>query len=382
MLVVMVGTAVLIITLSVFNGLEGVITSLHNTFNPDLEISPIKGKSFAVSPDLIHSLKAIEGVEVLSEIIEDNALLRYGEAQMVVTFKGVSENYTRQTRMDSAIVYGRFTLKEGDRRFAVMGRGVQNTLSVFIQNSFEPLQFWYPKRNKKINLATLDPEKTFNRLGIIPAGVFSLEQSYDEKYVFVPLDFAEKLAEYQNRRTSLEIKVKDLNQVEEVKQVVKKMMGDNFAVKNSQEQEADLLRAIFLEKIFVFITLSCILAIASFNIFFSLMMLVIDKQKDIAILRAMGANTQVIRRIFLFEGIWIAFSGALTGLILGTVFCLLQQKYGFISMGTTTTVVSAYPVELKAVDFVFTAFTIILITLISSYIPAINATRVQVKENL
>jgi lipoprotein-releasing system permease protein len=382
LVVVMVGTMALIIALSVFNGLEDVIKGLHHTFNADLQITPVEGKSFEVNPKFLDSIRNTEGVEILSEIIEDNALLRYREGQMVVTLKGVSDNFIKQSRLESALVQGDFKLREGKYRFAILGRGVQLILSIGVNNQFDDLQFWYPKRTDKVNLSNLNPDKSFNRMNIFPAGVFSLEKSYDEKYVFVPLDFMQELLEYGNKRTSLELKVKNKYSIDKVQKVLKDKLGSKFTIKNSDEQQASLLRAIKIEKFFVYLTLSFILAVASFNIFFSLMMLVIDKKKDIGVLMAMGASTRTIRQIFWLEGILIAFTGAFLGLIFGTAIILLQQHYGFVTMGTQSTLISSYPVKLVSSDFLFTGITIILITLLSSYIPAIRASNIHIREHL
>ncbi|MCU0446189.1 MAG: ABC transporter permease [Microscillaceae bacterium] len=380
--VVAVGTMALIIALSVFNGLEDVVRGLHSKFNPDLKVMPLKGKTFAVSADFLKKIRQIAHIQVVSEVIEDNALLKYRDAQMVVTLKGVSENYLEQTKLDSAILSGRFKLQENKQNFAVIGQWVQQIMSISLRNDIDKMYLWYPKRQKKVNLSTANPEKSFNQKPIMPAGVFMLEKQYDDKYVFVPLSFAQDLLEYENRRTALEIKVDKPQQINAIQQQLKNTLGENFVVQNRDEQDASLLKAIKIEKLFVYLTLSFILAVASFNIFFALMMLVIDKQKDIAILQAMGAKIETIRQIFFLEGVIIAFTGAAIGLFLGTSLCLLQQQFGFISMGTSTTVVTAYPVKLAAWDFVYTTISIILITLISSYIPAIRATKVELKENL
>lgn len=382
MIVVMVGTMALIIALSVFNGLEDIIRSLHSTFNPNLKITALKGKSFEVPPNLLGTLEEIPGIEVITEVIEDNALLKYKDKQMVVVLKGVSDNFLEESKMDSTLLRGEFKLKDGNKNLAVIGRGVQIIMGISIRNDFDVLQLWYPKKSKKINLSNISPEKSFNRSVAFPVGVFTLEKSYDEKYIFVPLRFMQKLLEYKDKRTALEVKVQKGYAIATVQSKLKKLLGKDFKVKNSEEQEAGLLRAIKIEKLFVYLTLSFILAVASFNIFFSLMMLVIDKKKDIAILQAIGAPTRVIRRIFLSEGILIAFTGAFSGLILGTIICVLQQKYGLVSMGTESTIITAYPVKLKLEDFFYTGITIIVITAISSYIPAINATKIDVKENV
>jgi lipoprotein-releasing system permease protein len=201
-------------------------------------------------------------------------------------------------------------------------------------------------------------------------------------YVFVPLDFAVSLFEYGNRRTSLEIKVSENFAVHDVQRALKKLLGGRFEVLDSDQQHSGLLKAIKIEKFFVYITFSFILAVASINIFFSLTMLAIDKKKDIAILYAAGANKKVVRSIFLSEGGIISLTGAAIGLLLGLLICVAQQQFGFISMGMETSVLEAYPVKIQASDFLYTGLSIIVITFIASYRPAVIATRIDMKTNL
>ncbi|EAY26576.1 ABC transporter permease [Microscilla marina] len=382
MIEVAVGTIALILVLSVFNGLQELIQGLHDTFNPELKVEPIKGKSFEVSSQLIKKIEAVPGVKIVSEIIEDNAVLRYKNGQMVVKVKGVSENYLEQTRMDSAIRKGEFALYKNGRPRAVIGQGVQYTLAIGLRNDFDALQLWYPKKVKKITLGINAEKKLINKKAIFPIGVFSLEQQYDASYVFVPLKFAANLLQYDNRRTSLEIQLKEKADTDATKKGIKEVLGNNFKVLDRNEQQANLLKAIQIEKLFVYITLSFILLVASINIFFSLMMLMIDKKKDVAVLLSMGASTKIIRKIFMMEGGIIAFSGAIIGLLVATTLAILQQKYGFIGMGTSTTVVEAYPVKLKSIDFIFTCITIVLITFLAAYYPARKASQIDVRENL
>ncbi|GAB4398391.1 MAG: lipoprotein-releasing ABC transporter permease subunit [Microscillaceae bacterium] len=382
LVVVMVGTMALVLVLSVFNGLEEVVRELHHTFHPDLQITPAKGKTFLPSPKQLAQIKNLPGVAHLSEVIEDNALLRYRDRQMVVKLKGISENFAQHSRLDTALVAGSFALREGNHALAVIGRGVQMTLSISLQNRIDGLQCWYPKRTDEVNLSSINPDKSFNRKSLRAGGVFSLEKAYDERYIFVPLDFMAKLTEYHKRRTSLEIQVSPLSQLSEIQAQIREIMGAGFLVKNSDEQQASLLRAIKIEKFFVYLTLSFILAVASFNIFFALMMLVIDKKKDIGVLMAMGASESLIRKIFMWEGVIIAFGGAGIGLLLGAGIALLQQEYGLISMGTTMTIIQAYPVKLLLSDFVYTGLTIVLITLLASFVPARTAARIEVKAHL
>jgi lipoprotein-releasing system permease protein len=255
-------------------------------------------------------------------------------------------------------------------------------MGISLSNQTDLMELWYPKRSKKISLGEINPEKNFNRRFILPVGIFAVEQQYDEKYVFVPLSFAESLLEYNQRRTSLEIKVKPNYGVAQVQKALQKKLGSQFVVQNTDEQQAGLLKAIQIEKFFVYITLSFVLAVASFNIFFSLTMLAIEKKKDIAVLYTLGAEVGTIRRIFIFEGVLISLIGATLGMTTGLGICLLQQQFGIIPMGTATTIVSAYPVELRLNDFLFSSLSVIIITLLSSVPPALRIDPTQVKAYL
>ena len=379
MIGVAVGTMALIVVLSVFNGLEDLIREIYSSFDPDLKISAAEGKSFETDTEFMNRIRRTPGVAVVSEVIEDNALLRYNDRQMVVKVMGVSENFFQQNKINSAVVEGNSQLILNDTYYALVGRGVQYQLSIRPANKFEPLQFLYP-RNTKFN--PLNPEGAFNSLSILPGGIFAIERQYDDAYVFVPLNFAEQLLEYGRRRTSLEIRVKDGYEPKQVKSALQQLLGKTFKVQNSDEQHTSLLRAVKVEKLFVFVTFAFILFIASLNIFFSLSMLVIDKKKDIAILASMGATANTIRNIFLMEGALVACIGAAYGLTAGMLVCHLQQAFGLVSMGMATSVVEAYPVKMRAQDFIFTGLAIIIITLLVSIRPARKAAALSVTENL
>ncbi|MDX5481352.1 MAG: ABC transporter permease [Hymenobacteraceae bacterium] len=379
MIGVAVGSAALIIVLSVFNGLEDLIREIYSSFDPDLKISVVEGKSFETDTEFMNRIRRTPGVAVVSEVIEDNALLRYNDRQMVVKVKGVSENFFQQNEIDSSVVEGHSQLTREDNYYALVGRGVQYQLSIRPTNQFVPLQFLYP-RNTPFN--PLNPEGSFNSLNILPGGVFAIERQYDDAYVFVPLNFAEELLEYGRRRTALEIKVEQGYRIEQVKRALQETLGAGFKVQDSDEQHTSLLRAVKVEKLFVFVTFAFILFIASLNIFFSLSMLVIDKKKDIAILASMGATANTIRNIFLLEGALVALIGAAYGLTLGMLVCNLQQTFGLVSMGMATSVVEAYPVKMEVQDFILTGLAIIVITLLVSIRPARKAAAMSVTDNL
>ena len=373
MIGVAVGTMSLVIVLSVFNGLEDLFRSLHSTFNSEIQVRPARGKTFPVDAALIRRIEGIEGVEEVYEIVEDNALLSYRKAQHLVKMRGVPEAFLHQNGMDSMIVAGKIRPRNGETQYAIIGSGVQYLLSVSLLDDVNPLQVMYP--NNTGRTIDITSPNALRRAALRAGGVFAIEQRYDNNYIFVPLEFARDLLQLGNRRTYLEVSLAEDASITRVQQYLQRELGNTFVVQNRDEQHASLLRAIRLEKLFVYITFSFILAIASFNIFFSLTMLAIDKQKDVAIMTAMGAPASFIRKIFLVEGAIIAFAGTAAGILLGVLICWLQQQYGFVRMGMETSIVEAYPVKMRFSDFALTCLTIVLITFGASYFPAMKAAR-------
>ncbi|UYZ62286.1 FtsX-like permease family protein [Hymenobacter weizhouensis] len=381
MIGVAVGTMALIIVLSVFNGLEDLVRSLYGKSDPDLLITAVQGKSFVAEPQFLARLKGTPGVSLVTEVIEDNALLQYRDRQMVVKMKGVSDNYHHQSNIDSAIVEGEHRLRREGLDYALLGAGVQHELSIALNNRFSPMRLLYPRNTGRKTLS-MNPETAFNEQPILAGGVFLIEQHIDDSYIYVPLEFAQELLRYGRRRTALEVKVAPGQPIADVKQALKQRLGSGFRVLDSDEQHVSLLKAIKVEKMFVFITFAFILLIASLNIFFSLSMLVIDKRKDVAVLMAMGAGSRTIRNIFLLEGAIVAQVGAITGLVLGVGICWLQQTFHIVSMGMATSVVDSYPVKMQLSDIVLTGIAIIIITIVVSIRPALNAARLDLRENL
>jgi lipoprotein-releasing system permease protein len=380
MVAVAFGTCALVVVLSVFNGLEGFVRSLYNSFDPEILVKPVTGKSFEVNDSLINNLSALPGVAVVTEVIEDYAYVRYRDSEDIVTIKGVGQNFLQQERMKNSLVEGRLVLEEDGINYAILGRGVQYNLGIPSDNEFYALQLYYPKRGKVSG--SIDPSKMVNRKIIMPGGVFAIEKNYDLNYIFVPLEFARELLNYEQRRTSLEIKTSADYKIRNVKATLEDALGEGFKVLDSDEQHSELLKVLKIEKLFVFLTFSFIIAVASFNIFFSLTMLAIDKKRDISVLYSMGATDRIIRRIFLANGAIISFTGALVGLLLGLSIVLIQQKFGLVSMGMVTSVIDAYPVEMKVSDFVYTGLSIIIITFLASLHPAKIATRYDFRESV
>ena len=382
MIGVAVGTMALIIVLSVFNGLEDLVRTLYGKSDPNLVISATKGKAFDVDRTFLMKLENTPGVALLTEVIEDNALLQYHDRQMVVKMRGLSDNYFGQSQIDANIREGDHRLRRDSLELALVGAGVQHELSITLNNRLAPMRLLYPRNTPGKKMLSIDPEKAFNEQNLVAGGVFLIEQHIDDSYIFVPLSFAQRLLGYSTRRTALYVKVGASFEIEQVKEQLRKQLGPSFKVQDSDEQHVSLFKAIKVEKLFVFITFTLVLLITSLNIFFSLSMLVIDKKKDISVLLAMGATEKMVRQTFLLVGAIVALVGAVTGLVLGVTLCWLQQYFGFVSMGMATSVVDAYPVKMQASDIVFTCLAIIFITLAVSIRPALNASRLDLRDNL
>ncbi len=372
-------TMALLLVLSVFNGLEGLISSLFRSFDPDVKITLKKGKAFTLDANLRHQIKAVPGVSKVVDILEDNALLRYQAHQVVIKLKGVSEEFLHQSRLEPFIKQGDFKLKQGEECFAMLGSGVQYALSVPLYNQLRTLQVFYPINSKDSSIL---PQPLYRCKNISPGAVFAVEQQFDERYVIVPIDFAAALMGMENQSTALEIQVADGFSVDQVQQALNLFVPDSFQVLNSHEQQATLMQAIHIERLFVFVTFSFILLVASLNIFFILSMLVLDKRKDVAVLYTLGATPQDIRGIFLLEGLLIALSGVAVGMAVAWGLSWLQQTFGLVSLGAQTSLVEAYPIKRKVSDFVYTVISVVLLTLIAAYRPAHLAAKTEVHVHL
>jgi len=374
---VAIATMALVVILSVFNGLEDLLRTVFRSFDPDLKVMPVKGKSFIINNSKIGELLDIEGVLNVNPIVEDNALLKYENSQLVIKFKGVPDDYFSSNRLDSILVEGKMLLSKESMKYAIVGRGVHYYLNINLKNEFVPLQFWYPRLDQK---QILDPEKAFNRLNLLPSGVFAVEKQFDDNYVFLPINDAIELMGYGHRRSYLELKLEDEYDVEDIKQKVQDIVGEEFIVLDEDEQHASLMKAIKVEKSFVFVTFIVIIAIAALNILFSLTLTAIEKKKDVALLKAIGASTVFIRKVFVYQGFMIGLFGTILGLGVGYVICVLQKKYGFISMGMESALVDAYPIRVQWLDFVVVGLAVFLITLALGYKPALEASKQNLDE--
>lgn len=365
---VMIGTAALIIVLSVFNGFESLILRLYNSFDPDLKISLVEGKTFSINDFPLQELRSMEGVGYVTEVLEENALVKYRDKQTIVTIKGVSDDFEAMTGIDTMIVDGKYLLKDGDLDYALVGGGIAYNLQLNTGDLKSQLEIYAPKKNEA---SLLNPEDAFNRRFLSATGIFSIQQEFDTKYIIVPLRFAYEVLDKDSQLSTIEVGFKQGVDMEKMQVAISDLVGKTYQIKNRYQQHELIYKIMKSEKWAVFLILTFILIIATFNVISSLTMLVIEKKKDIAILHSMGAHSSLLRKIFLLEGLFITFIGAFIGLFLGFVICFLQERFGLIELGGSGSfVIDAYPVKMKATDFFYVLATVFFIGLIAAWYPS------------
>ena len=376
---VAVGTMALIIILSVFNGLERMVSVIFNTFDPDIKITAAAGKTFIPDTTRLKLLAKVEGLSCYSLTIEDNALLKYGSRQYIATIKGIDDNYAMVSNIDSSMWEGEFVLRNNKgRSYAVPGLGVATHLGIRV-SFITPLEIIYPKKTGSINI---NAENSLNHKFIFPSGIFEVEKEYDSKYVYIPLDFARELTETEKGVSTIEIKFANNADPRAVQKDIKKIFGKDFVVQNHNEQQAIFYKVMRSERLAIFFILTLILIIASFNIIGSLTMLIIEKERDIEILKSLGADNNLIRKIFIFEGWLISIIGAFSGIILGFFICWLQQTYGLVKLQSESLIMDSYPVVLKIKDFIIVPGTVLLIGYWAAWYPVRFLTKKYLNKNV
>ena len=361
---VFVGSAALIIILSVFNGFEQVVLKMFNTITPQIVIAPAKGKTFDPNTVYFKQLKRNKNIYSYTEVLSENALLRYHDKQSVGLVKGVSTAYLKNKSLDSITIQGKFVIQNSSGANAVIGSAIQNYLMVNTNDPFTQLQIFSPK--KGIKSTSINPADDFTQLYIPVSGIFEVQQDFDN-IAIVPLSFARKLLQEEEKISSIEINLQKGINAAVFQSNIEDQLGANFVVKDRIEQNKALYNILGTEKWAVYIILTFILIIAIFNIIGSLTMLVIDKLKDIAILSSLGAGKGLIKRIFLFEGMMITMTGCVFGLVAGLIFCLVQQKFGWIKMSEDNLLISnAYPIGLKWKDFLLVFVTVSVFSFMAS----------------
>ena len=366
---VVVATIALVCALSVYNGFNDLVAGMFSSFDPELKITPRTGKVFDPTTSEIQKVRELKDIAFFSETLQDNALIRYHDRQDVAIIKGVDDAYQHLTLIDSVLIDGKFTLKDEVADYAVLGVGLASKLGA--RPGFAaPLELYAPKRNEKVN--TSNPASSFNTGYPYINGVFMINQQvYDEGYMIVPLSLARELFHYDKEVSAIELKLVEKADVSSVKKQIKTILGDDFIVQDRFEQQEASFKMMQIEKWMTFLILCFILAIALFNVVGSLSMLMIEKQDDVRTLRNMGASDSLIRRIFLFEGWMISGFGALIGIVIGLVLCLLQQSFGLIKLGQTAGafIIDAYPVRVIFTDILVAFITVAAIGFMAAWYP-------------
>ncbi len=362
-------TAAMVCVLSVMNGFGSLIEGMFSQFDPELRITAVEGKYFSVDDEAVRNVLALPVVAVTSQVVEETALIRYKDHQMPAHLMGVDDNFQALTGIDSIITDGYYSVFDGAFERTVLGRGLAGQIGInahFVGG----LHIYAPKRNSRVNM--LRPDESFNEASAFIAGTFAVNQvKYDDSYMLVSLPLARALFEYDSLTvTALHVRLTDATAVKQAKKQMQRMLGERFVVQDRYEQQADFFRILKVEKLLTVLLLAFIMLIACFNIISSLSMLIIDKREDIRILRNLGADNMVIRRIFLYEG-WLTSSlGAVAGLVLGIAICLVQQHFGLLKLGSGTEyIISSYPVQVQAWDIAVIGVTVILLGFAAAWYP-------------
>ncbi|RHR37997.1 ABC transporter permease [Parabacteroides sp. AF18-52] len=366
---VVIATIAVVCALSVYNGFNDLVAGMFSSFDPELKISPRTGKVFDPTTAEFQKVKQLPDIAYFGEVLQDNALVRYHDRQDIAIIKGVDDNFCHLTQIDSILIDGSFILKDEVADYATLGVGLSSKLGA--KPGFaSPLEIYVPKRDEKVNLS--NPASSFNQEYAYIGGVFLINQQvYDEGYMILPLSLVRQLLKYDKEVSSIELKLADGADISSVRKQIKAILGDQFTVQDRYEQQEASFKMMQVEKWMTFLILSFILAIALFNVVGSLSMLMIEKKDDVRTLRNMGASDSLIRRIFLFEGWMISGFGALIGIVIGLVLCLLQQTYGIIKLGQTAGafIIDAYPVRVIFTDLLTAFITVAAIGFMAAWYP-------------
>jgi len=365
---VAIATLATVCILSVFNGFRGLVSEMFSSFDPELKITSVQGKVFDPTTEVFLEIRSLPEIDLITESLEDNVLIRYRERQVPAVLKGVSDNFDRLVPIQNVLFDGEFQLENEAGDLANIGIGIAGVLGLYINFSF-PMEIFAPKRSVRVN--TANPMASFNREYAYVSSIFKIDQSvYDENYIIVPLELARSLFDYTTEVSAWELKLKSAADIPAVQRKIWRLLGSEFRVENRYEQQKEALRMINIEKWITFLMLCFILLIAAFNIVGSLSMLMVDKQKDTETLRNLGADNRLISQIFLFEGWMISAVGAVAGILLGTLLCLGQQYFGWIKLGNPGAfAVDAYPVRVVFSDLIVILIAVLIIGFLSVIYP-------------
>ena len=368
---IIIGTAALILVLSVFNGFEDLVKSLYSSFYPDLKISPVSGKQITLTQAQLNKLRSVKGVRSISLIAEEKALLQNGEYQSIIYLKGVDENYTSVTTVADHIIKGSFNTGEANNPRLVLGAGIENAVGVQSDRNLAPLLVYLPKKSE-VDLA--NPLQSISADTINTAGTFVIQQDFDNKYAITNLQFVKQmLGMPADVYSAAEISIVPDEDENDIKELMANMLKSNYRVETRYEQNRSLYSIMQVEKWVIYAVLSLILIVASFNMVGALTMLVLEKKQDISVLHALGGSQTFIQKIFLSEGLLLATIGGGFGMLIALVLALVQINFKIIPLQGGSFLIDYFPVKLSLMDFLLVGVTVFCIALIASWIPARKA---------
>lgn len=372
--VIAFATCCQILVLSVFNGFEDLVKSLYSSFYTDLKIQPTSGKTFYLDSSKIDQLKNNPQVENISMIAEEKSLLQNGEFQTVVQMKGVDSNYVKVSGVSSKLIKGEYFLGDAEKPGMIVGAGIQDAAGIFLNEAYGPEKIGVILPKTKVNSS--DPLMSLSQGIIEPKGAFSIQQDFDNSYAITNIDFVkQQMSMDKDEYTAVEISLKKNAELDVTKNQIQKLLGKNFIIKNRYEQNASLYSTMKIEKWAIYAVLTLILIIAAFNMISALTMLVLEKKQDISILQSMGANRNMIKRIFLSEGVLLGIIGAVIGIFTASVICFLQLQFKFIKLQGGSFLIDYFPVKPLATDYLMVLFTALTIAVVAAWMPSSKAAR-------
>ena len=366
MMGIAIGAMALVVVLSAFNGIENLVDKLYSSFDPDIRISAVEGKTFSWDDFPLSEVREVEGVDFVSRSIEETVLLKHREAQFFVTLKGVDESFLEMSGLDSMLFEGELILMRDSIPCAIIGYGIADQLNVFINHVFEPSQIYAAKRTAK---GQLNVDNAFIQGPIYASGIFGINPEFDYKYVLAPYEYSSQLLQHEGDVTSAEIGIALNANMNQVKERLAKVLGESFVVKTRFELNELLYKTNKTEKWITFLILSFILIIAAFNMIGSLTMLIIDKGPDLKVMAAMGMTPNMIKNVFLWEGILISLAGGVGGIVVGLAACYAQTEIGLLKLQEGT-IAEYYPISVEKLDVLAVLVVVVIIGFLTSWFPA------------
>ena len=368
---IVIGTTALILVLSVFNGFEGLVKSLYSSFYPDLKIGPTTGKSINLSAEQIAKLRGLNSIRNFSLVVEEKALVQNGDYQSVVHLKGVDDNYRYVSGVANNLVNGEYDIGDANFPKLILGGGVEGALGVYADRNLFTLRIYLPRKGNSDQINLLED---ISNDTIRTSAAFMIQQEFDNKYGITNIDFVKNALKWNaDEYSAVEIALKDPDNASDVKKEINNILGKNYLVQDKYQQNQSLYSVMNMERWIIYGVLCLILVVAAFNMIGALTMLALEKQKDILVLQALGGHRSFIRKIFISEGLLLAFIGGIVGMLLALIIAVLQIKFHLIPLAGGSFLIDYFPVKLRVWDFVLVGATVFVIALIAAWLPSNKA---------